>query len=144
MRVKVKIYQIYRVLSSTEFQMEDSDGHKSDLRTIFLASAWKIRPLLILPSSGIQRRVVRMWTDFSDESITSIFRFENQPSKKPACSKWLCRILHVDFLLCWFSAIKMEVIRSSENSVRTRIKRCYIPEDGNIHYDYVCRLSVCR
>jgi hypothetical protein len=30
-----------------------------------------------------------MWTDVSEERITSIFRVENEPSKKPACSRWL-------------------------------------------------------
>jgi hypothetical protein len=30
-----------------------------------------------------------MWTDVSEESITFIFRVENQPSKKPACNKYL-------------------------------------------------------
>jgi hypothetical protein len=33
--------------------------------------------------------VVPMWTDASEECITSIFRAENQPSKKTACSRWL-------------------------------------------------------
>jgi hypothetical protein len=30
-----------------------------------------------------------MWTDVSEERMTSIFRIENQPSKEPACSRWL-------------------------------------------------------
>jgi hypothetical protein len=41
----------------------------------------------MLPSSGIQHRVICMLADVS-ESITSIFRVENQPSKKPGCSTW--------------------------------------------------------
>jgi hypothetical protein len=45
-----------------------------------------------LPSSAIQRRVVSMWTDVSEESITYTFRVENQPSKKPVCSRCLGRI----------------------------------------------------
>jgi hypothetical protein len=39
--------------------------------------------------SGIERRVVLMWTDVSERYITCIFRVENQWSKKPACSTWL-------------------------------------------------------
>jgi hypothetical protein len=45
--------------------------------------------LWMLPSSEIQRCVVRMWADISEERITSIFRVENQPSKKTACMRWL-------------------------------------------------------
>jgi hypothetical protein len=48
--------------------------------------------MLLLPPHGIYRRVVCMWTDVSEERITSIFRVENQPSKKPACIRWLGRL----------------------------------------------------
>jgi hypothetical protein len=41
------------------------------------------------PSSGIYLRVIRIWTDFSEEHITSIFRVENEAGKKPARSRWL-------------------------------------------------------
>jgi hypothetical protein len=44
---------------------------------------------LLLPSSGIQCRVVSMWTDVSEKRITSIFRVENQPSNIPARIGWL-------------------------------------------------------
>jgi hypothetical protein len=30
-----------------------------------------------------------MWTDVSEERITSIFKVKTQPSKKPARSTWL-------------------------------------------------------
>jgi hypothetical protein len=59
-----------------------------------------------------------MWTDVSEERITSIFKVENQPSKKPSCSRW------------WW---KIEVIRSSETSVHIQTARRYTPEYGNIH-----------
>jgi hypothetical protein len=51
---------------------------------------WDLR----LQSFGIQHRVVRMWTDVSEECITSIFWVENQPNKKPACSRWT-KLVHV-------------------------------------------------
>jgi hypothetical protein len=41
-----------------------------------------------------------MWTDVSKESITSIFMFENQPSKKVACN----RRLDTCYTLCSCSA----------------------------------------
>jgi hypothetical protein len=34
-----------------------------------------------------------MWTDFSEEHVTSILRVENKPSNKPAYSRWLEGIL---------------------------------------------------
>jgi hypothetical protein len=34
--------------------------------------------------------VVHMWTDISEECITSIFRVENQLSKRPVCRRWQC------------------------------------------------------
>jgi hypothetical protein len=45
----------------------------TDLRFIFLG--------LVQPCMNL--------TDVSEESITSMFRVENQPSKKPACNRWL-------------------------------------------------------
>jgi hypothetical protein len=47
------------------------------------------RNIRMLPSCGIQLRIVHMRTDISYERITSIFRVENQPSKKSAFSMWL-------------------------------------------------------
>jgi hypothetical protein len=48
-------------------------------------------------------------------------------------------VANADFLLCWFPALKLEVIRSSEevirsseSSVHIRTTRNYIPEDGSI------------
>jgi hypothetical protein len=42
-------------------------------------------------------------------------------------------LLHSDFLLGWFSTVKMEVIHSSETSVHIRTtRRYYTPEDGNV------------
>jgi hypothetical protein len=55
----------------------------------------------MLPSSGIQHRLVCMWNDASEERITFTFRVENQPSKESACSRWLS----------WFSTLNTEVIR---------------------------------
>jgi hypothetical protein len=46
------------------------------------------RYLRMLPSSGLCS-VIPMWTDASEERITSICRVQNQPNKKPACSRWL-------------------------------------------------------
>jgi hypothetical protein len=92
----------------------------------------------MLLSSGIQRRLVRMRIHVSEEYITSIFRVENQPSKKQACSRWLDRILQLppDMTLfscsANFSTLKMEVIRFSETSVNIQTTWRYIPEDCNI------------
>jgi hypothetical protein len=33
-----------------------------------------------------------LWTDVSEEHVTSIFRVENQPCKKTRCSRWLGRM----------------------------------------------------
>jgi hypothetical protein len=73
-----------------------------------------------------------MWTDVSEECITSIFRLENQLRKKPACIWWLGCL-----------AQKMEVVLSSETSVhiqttfhiQTTWRR--VTEDGNIR-NYHC------
>jgi hypothetical protein len=64
-----------------------------------------------------------MWTYISEERVSSIFRVENYPSKKPACSKWLGL----------FSTFKMEVIRFSETSVHIWTTRRYILEECNFH-----------
>jgi hypothetical protein len=50
---------------------------------------------------------------------------EDRPSKKPARSRWLGRIL------------KVEAIRSSEASFNARTARSYIAENGNIR-NYYC------
>jgi hypothetical protein len=55
-----------------------------------------------------------MWTDVSEERITSIFKVENQPGKKLACCRWIGR-----------------------NVGHIRIARRCIPEDGNNH-NYRC------
>jgi hypothetical protein len=73
--------------------------------------------------SGIYRRVVHMWTNVSEKRISSIFRVENHPSKKPASIRWLG----------WFSTLKMEVIRSPETSVHIWTTRHFILEECNIH-----------
>jgi hypothetical protein len=70
--------------------------------------------------------------------MSSIFIAENQPSKNPACSRWLggilsSHMLHAGFLLGCFSTLKMEVIYYSEASIHIRTARHYVPEDDNIH-----------
>jgi hypothetical protein len=40
-------------------------------------------------SCTIEQVIVHMSTNISEECIISIFRVENQPSKKPMCSRWL-------------------------------------------------------
>jgi hypothetical protein len=42
--------------------------------------------LRMLPSSGIQRRVVRTRMDVSEKYIISVFKVENQSSEEPARS----------------------------------------------------------
>jgi hypothetical protein len=49
----------------------------------------------MLPSSWIERRVVRMRIYVSKERITTIFRVINQPSKKPAYSKNLKSYINI-------------------------------------------------
>jgi hypothetical protein len=44
---------------------------------------------LMMPSSVICRRAVRMQTVISAEHISYIFRVKNQQGKKQACSRWL-------------------------------------------------------
>jgi hypothetical protein len=43
----------------------------------------------MLSSYEIQRCVLRMWTDVSENCITFVFKVETQPSQKPANSRWL-------------------------------------------------------
>jgi hypothetical protein len=50
-------------------------------------------PHSVLPSSELQRSAICVWTDVSEKHITSIFRVEYQPSKKPAGSGPLGRIV---------------------------------------------------
>jgi hypothetical protein len=52
--------------------------------------------IAVVTNVAIYRHVVRMWTDVLEESITSTSRVENQPSRKPACSKWLELISKTD------------------------------------------------
>jgi hypothetical protein len=84
----------------------------------------------MLPFSGIQRHEVRMRTDASKECITSAFRVENQPSKKPEYSRWLESICKYTFR--W--------TRSSEKLAHIRTA-----EDGNIpetdHASYSLQLA---
>jgi hypothetical protein len=72
----------------------------------------------MLPSFGIQSRVVRMWTDVSGESITSISRVENLPSNKPACSSLLTR----SFLLSVPTNWRLLHARVPQSSQRVSIK----------------------
>jgi hypothetical protein len=58
-----------------------------------------------------------MWTDVSEEHITSIVYLTN------CCT--------LAFLLGWFSTLKTKVICFSETSVDIQTTRCYMPEDGN-------------
>jgi hypothetical protein len=53
--------------------------------------------------------------------------------RETSVQKVSSRILHVGFLLGWFSILNMKVIRSSETSAYIRTKWRCIPEDGNIH-----------
>jgi hypothetical protein len=69
--------------------------------------------------SVIQLRAVHMWTDVSKEHISYIFRART--------------LLQDGFWSGWFSALKIEVIHSSETSVHIRTTRRCKPEDGNIH-----------
>jgi hypothetical protein len=70
-----------------------------------------------------------MLADVSEKHITSIFRVENQQSKKLVCSRWLGKM----------------ALRYSETSVHIRTTLCCIPEDGSIynscyhHYNNIWR-----
>jgi hypothetical protein len=72
-----------------------------------------------MPSSGMWSRVDLVWTDDSEEYITSIFRL--QPP------------VHASSSLADFSTLKMEAIGSSESSVHTRSTRRHFQEDGIFH-----------
>jgi hypothetical protein len=74
----------------------------------------------MLLSSAIKRLVVRMRTNVGEEYITCIFKAENQPNKKPACSTR------------GYFTLKIEAMSSSETSAQIRTTRRYISEDGNI------------
>jgi hypothetical protein len=54
---------------------------------IFFTASFSLTSYWMLQSSEIYRYVVHTWTDVSKEHI--IFKFENEPSKKPACSRWI-------------------------------------------------------
>jgi hypothetical protein len=75
----------------------------------------------MLPSSGIYRRVVRVWTDVSEKCRIRTFS---------TLYNWhlilASHLLHAGFL-------NIALIRSSETSVHIRTTQCYIPEDGKIH-----------
>jgi hypothetical protein len=91
-----------------------------------------------MPSSGMWCNVYLVnWTDVSEERITSIFRVEKSASEEPTWAGGSRRLLppaHVSSSLADFSTLKMEAIRSSENSVQfTKVTRCHIPEDGILH-----------
>jgi hypothetical protein len=47
----------------------------------------------MVPSSGIERRIVHMGTYVSEELIASMLKVENQSSKKPACNRWVNRAI---------------------------------------------------
>jgi hypothetical protein len=72
-----------------------------------------------IKATNKQCDVFHMWTDVSEEHITSTSRFLSS------------HLLHVGFLLGWFSTLKMDVILSSETSVHIRTTLRYIIEDGN-------------
>lgn len=48
---------------------------------------WSLMVINVAPFE-IQRRAVSMWTEVSEESITTIFRLRSQLSRKPSCGKW--------------------------------------------------------
>jgi hypothetical protein len=88
-----------------------------------------------MPSSGIWRRIDLVWTDFSEERIASIFRAEKSANEEPVWAGG-CRLsppAHTGSSFADFSALKMEVIRSSETSVYTKYTRRHNPEDGILH-----------
>jgi hypothetical protein len=66
----------------------------------------------MVQSSRIQRLVIGMRTDVSEECITPIFRVGNEPNRKQECT------------------LKIEAIYSSETSVHKRTTLSYVPEDG--------------
>jgi hypothetical protein len=93
-------------------------------------SGSEIREMLVqwtMPSSGMWRHTVPVWTEVSVERIASNFRVEKSASDEPAwsvsysCSSW--------FLARGFSTLKTEAIRSSETSVYTWSTWRNIPED---------------
>jgi hypothetical protein len=54
------------------------------------------------------------------------------------CFKGKFQLLHAGFLIGCISALKMEVILSSETSVHIQTTLCYITEGGNVH-NYRCK-----
>jgi hypothetical protein len=68
----------------------------------------------MLPSSGIQRSVVRMCTCVSKDIYLHL-QGKNYLNENPACNRWLGRIL------------KMGMICSSETSIHIRTTRRYVP-----------------
>jgi hypothetical protein len=75
-----------------------------------------------MSSSGMWRRVDLVRIDVSEGRIASIFRVEKIRERAHAGSS-----------LADFSTLKMEVIRPSETSVRTRSTRRHIAEDSILH-----------
>jgi hypothetical protein len=61
-------------------------------------------------SSEIYYRVVRMWTDVSEEIIASVFRMKNQPSKKPVCRMRLGRISSSEKFVNFHWAAKLHIL----------------------------------
>jgi hypothetical protein len=87
----------------------------------------------MLPSAGIWRREVHIWT--------SVLRNISLPSSGLKISRartgMASHLLHAGFLLGWFSTLKMEMLHSSETSVHIQSTQHHIPADGNFHnYHY--------
>jgi hypothetical protein len=67
-----------------------------------------------------------VWTNISEEHITSIFRVEKSTSSLQPPG-------HAGSSLVDFSTLKMEAIRSSKTLAHTRSTRHHIPEDSILH-----------
>jgi hypothetical protein len=79
-----------------------------------------------MPFSAMCRCLVLVWTDVSEESITSIFWVG-----------WLQPSAHAFSSPADIFTPKMEAIRSSEASVHIRSTRRHIPENGILQTDSV-------
>jgi hypothetical protein len=90
----------------------------------YLNSDVELRTLSRMPYSGMWHRVDIVWTDVSEEHITSILTVEKSASEE------LQPLAHAGNSLADFSTVKMEVIRFSVTSIHTRSTRCHIPQDG--------------
>jgi hypothetical protein len=84
-----------------------------------------------------------MWTDVSEERITSIFRVENQPRKKRSCSRWLGKISRINSTYGLHGAISQKMTTFITTAVRTSD-----PTNGSVadHLHRLCnvRQAGCR